>query len=206
MKDQQPYVNRAVQWLLICILALASAGVRPTQVHADPTVGAHQVFLPVVKVPEAIAAAPQCGLNEQEQIIETLAISHSGQQRASMSCNPILAAVARARAEDMGRRAYFGHVNPDGHGPNYLVQIAGYVLPSFYGQEPTSNNIESIGAGPNTAQVMFDAWMGSSKHRTHILAENEFYRPQIEYGIGFAEVPGSPYTYYWVFISAYAGP
>ncbi|MEZ4861932.1 MAG: AAA-like domain-containing protein [Caldilineaceae bacterium] len=163
-------------------------------------------LLPNIKQLKITAFTTQCTLNGQEQVIETLTINHSGQQRTSMSCNPILAAVAHARAEEMGRRAYFGHVNPEGYGPNYLVQAAGYVLPSLYGQDPTSNNIELIGAGPATAQVMFDAWMGSSKHRTHVLAENEFYRSQTEYGIGFAEVPGSPYTYYWVFISAYPGP
>ncbi|MEZ4730066.1 MAG: CAP domain-containing protein [Caldilineaceae bacterium] len=179
----------------------------PTHVHADPESGAHQLFLPVVTKTEVVTASePACQLNDQEKRIEELVIAHPEQQRSSLTCNPKLASVARARAEDMGRRAYFAHVNPDGQGPNYFVRQTGYVLPDFYSQETNGNNIESIGAGPGDADGMWNAWMKSEKHTTHILGKTSFFAEQVEYGIGFAQVPGSPYQFYWVFISARPGP
>jgi uncharacterized protein YkwD len=102
----------------------------------------------------------------------------------------------------MGRRHYFDHVNPEQQGPNYLVRLASYVLPDEYGTARSSNNIESIGAGAREAEVMWNAWMESSKHRTHLLGQGDFHRAQTDYGIGFARVPGSDYQYYWVVITA----
>lgn len=154
---------------------------------------------------EQILQLSDCQLNEQEKQIEELLRTHSDQQRTILTCSPILAIIARGRAEDMGRRSYFRHVNPDGFGANYLVRQVGYILPNSYGQAPESNNIESIGAGPNNAIGMWDAWMKSSKHRSHLLGEASFFAEQVDYGIGFAQTPGSPYQYYWVFISARQG-
>ena len=198
-------VPRQILTMMVAII-LASLFV-PVDVHADPDTAAHQLFLPMVaKADVATASNPTCQLNDQEKRLEELLRSHADQQRPQLTCNPILAAVARAHAEEMGRRAYFNHTNPDGYGPNYFVQQAGYVLPSSYSQEANGNNIESIGAGPNNADGMWDAWMKSDKHSTHLLAKGSFFTDQVDYGIGFAQVPGSPYQFYWVFISARPGP
>jgi uncharacterized protein YkwD len=179
----------------------------PIDAYADPENEAHQLFLPVVTKTEVVVASETpCQLNTQEKRIEELLRTHAEQQRSTLTCDPVLASVARARAEDMGRRAYFAHVNPDGLGPNYFVRQGGYVLPNNYSQEPGGNNVESIGAGPNNADGMWDPWMKSEKHSTHLLGKNSFYAEQVEYGIGFAQVPGSPFEYYWVFISARRGP
>ena len=188
-------------------LLLICAWLTPTNVYAEPGSGANTVFLPMISRAEEVQASePTCQLNEQEQRIATLMLSHPEQQHPALDCNPILAAVARARAEDMGRRAYFNHVNPDGQGPNYLARQAGYPIPAEYNQEVNGNNIESIGAGPNNADGMWNGWMVSEKHLTHILGANEFFAQQSEYGIGFAQVPGSPYQYYWVVIISKPGP
>ncbi len=193
-------------WMATLATVLVTCFV-PARVYADPTVDEHQVFLPIVtNVDVSPASEPACQLNDQEKRIEELLRGHSEQQRTTLSCNPTLASVARARAEDMGQRAYFAHVNPDGHGPNYLVRQAGYVLPDGYSQELNGNNIESIGAGPDAADTIWDSWMGSEKHNTHLLGKTSFFAEQVQYGIGFAQVPGSPYQYYWVFISAPVSP
>jgi uncharacterized protein YkwD len=130
----------------------------------------------------------------------------SGQQRPSLTFNPILAQVARARAADMGRRNYFAHINPDGVGPNTLVTQAGYILPAFYGNERSGNSIESIHAGGDTAEKAWDSWMHSPPHRKHILGLSDFYAGQIEYGIGHAYILSSQYKHYWVIITAKPGP
>jgi uncharacterized protein YkwD len=104
----------------------------------------------------------------------------------------------------MAARGYFGHVNPDGYGPNYLVTEAGYVLPSYYDSSPTGNNIESLAAGYATASDAWDAWMTSSEHHAHLLGSSPFFAEQIEYGIGYAQ--GGPFGHYWVVITAKPGP
>ncbi len=195
------------QMLTATLVTILAIWLTPLSVYADPATGVHQIFLPVVTKTEVIPASePACELNDQEKRIEELFRTHPEQQRATLICNPTLASVARARAEDMGRRAYFAHVNPDGQGPNYLVRQAGYVLPDSYSQEMSGNNIESIGAGAADADGMWGPWMGSEKHNTHLLGKTDFFAEQIQYGIGFAQVPGSPYQYYWVFISAPSSP
>jgi Cysteine-rich secretory protein family len=195
----------SVRFFLVCVW------LAPLNVYAagpsDSLGDTHTVFLPLVsKIEVAPASEPGCLLNEQEQQIATFLLSHPEQQRPTLACDPLLAAVARSRAADLGQRAYFSHVNPDGHGPNYLVMQAGYSLPTDYNHEATGNNIESIGAGANSATGMWEAWMVSPKHLTHILGTNDFFVQQHEYGIGYAQVQGSPYQYYWVVIIAKAGP
>jgi uncharacterized protein YkwD len=106
----------------------------------------------------------------------------------------------------MGTRNYFSHTNLDGYGPNYLVQEAGYILPSYYDQLLDANNIESICAGSSTASHAWDLLMGSDDHRTHLLGLDPFYALQTDYGIGYAYIPGSTYGHYWVIITAYKGP
>ena len=196
---------------ILCRLFLVCVWLTPLNAYADDrgdSAGdAYTVFLPLVsKIEVAPAGEPGCLLNEQEQQIATFMLSHPQQQRPTLACDPILAAVARARAEDLGQRAYFSHVNPDGHGPNYLAMQAGYTLPAAYNHEATGNNIESIGAGANSATSLWDAWMISQKHLTHILGTNDFFVQQNEYGIGYAQVQNSPYQYYWVVIIAKHGP
>lgn len=194
-------------FLATLLILIFVSWLQPIRVHADPANGSAQLFLPIVVKSQSVEASESsCQLNDQEKRIEELLRSHAEQGRAKLVCNAILAKVARERAEDMGRRAYFAHVNPDGQGANYLVRQAGYILPGSYSQETNGNNIESIGAGPNSSDGIWDAWMKSSKHNTHLLAKTSFFAEQSDYGIGFAQVPGSPYQYYWVFISARPGP
>lgn len=155
----------------------------------------YQVFLPLITY-------AKCLTNEQEEALANLIKTHPNQQRIVMNCDPILAQVAHERALDMGTRNYFNHVNPDGHGPNYLVQQAGYILPSFYDQSKKANNIESIYAGSPDPERAMDVWLGSDGHHNHILGQHSFYAEQTDYGIGYAYVPGSRYGHYWVVITA----
>ena len=168
-----------------------------TEAPTAPEAVIPQAYLPLVVVPEA-----GCQLSAEAQAIADLATGHPDQGRPTMICDPILAQVAYERALDMGQRAYFSHTNPDGHGPNYLVEQAGYTLPDWYGQALDANNIESIAAGYGTPDAAWTGWLNSSGHRAHVLAESSFWQQQTHYGIGHAYVPGSPYGHYWVFLSA----
>lgn len=186
--------------LLVAIMtALLLAGWPPSRLSlAQPPT--HWLYLPIAARPGG------CTPSAQEQRIADLMRAHPNQQRPALTCDPILEQVARARAQDMADRAYFSHTNPDGLGPNTLVRQAGYPLPGWYSTALDGNNIESIAAGPSTADATWNLWMNSPGHSLHLLGLDPFWAEQIEYGIGFVAKPGSPYTYYWVAITAKREP
>jgi uncharacterized protein YkwD len=171
----------------------------------QPLVG-HHLFLPVLEKTRVAAAIPEekpaCALNDFEQAVAIQMATHPEQGRETLQCNPILAQVARVRAQDMATRGYFSHVNLDGLGPNYLVEQAGYTLPDWYSQEEAANNLESIGAGYDHPDKAWAAWMESNYHREHVLGLNGFYARQTAYGIGYVAAPDSPFKHYWVVITA----
>ncbi len=173
----------------------------------DPPVSSYgtQVYLPLIRFPEAAPVAPPCGMNAQANEMAALLTGSAEQQSAGIICNSILTQVAQNKAADMASRNYFGHVTPDGFGPNSLVQQAGYVLPGYYGDDSTANYIESIAAGRSTAGNTWNQWMTSETHRNHLLGLTDFYARQVEFGVGYVNVPGSPYTHYWVVIIAEPG-
>lgn len=185
--------------ILFVIISLLVIGTVPASVQAQSIRSA--VYLPFLTA-SAISHTP----NDQELKIAQLMQSAPEQRRAKLRYNPVLAEVARKRAEDMAQRAYVAHVNPDGKGPNYLVRQAGYILPDFYPYTLDANNIESIAAGQPTVEQVWATWLNSAPHRAHILATDPFYAAQIDYGIGYAYNPDSTYVHYWVIITAQPGP
>ena len=89
-----------------------------------------------------------------------------------LKTNSLLAEAAQLKAEDMARRGYFSHVDPDGREPWYWFNQIGYRYSS---------------AGENLAVNFFDssevekAWMNSPAHRENILK-----RQFTEMGVGVA--------------------
>lgn len=164
-----------------------------------------QAYLPMLTRPNA------CELNEEEQAIADLATGDPEQERETMSCHPILAQVARQHAVDMATRDYFDLCDPEGFGPNYRVERAGYDLPEWYDQEELcdethkNNNVESIAAHFtfDTPEEVWDFWLDDNGHSDHVLGEGDFFAGQTNYGIGYAFAAGSTYKHYWVFISAH---
>lgn len=161
--------------------------------------------LPAVRARQVCRGPAPAGpavLRPREQEVARLLENDPGQQRPRLVLNPVLAAVARQKAQDMARRNYYEHVDPDGHGANYLVLRAGYSLPDYYDHSPAGNNIESMGGGYPTAAAAWAGWMGSPGHRTHILGLTRGYRAQSEYGVGYAFRNDSEYGHYWVVLIA----
>lgn len=138
--------------------------------------------------------------NAEERAVARLVAKHPQQGRPRMTHDAYLHLVARARAKDMARRDYFGHTDPDGYGPNRILRLTGYGLPDSY---TLPNNIESLAAGTNyTPSRAFQAWLDSSLHRPHLLADGSFYEGQTRYGVGYAKSARSRYKHYYVFLSA----
>lgn len=191
--------------LTIMLLGLLSLNV-PAQAQDLPAspLAAEGLFLPMLSA-EVQNVEPRqevCELNAEEQAILDLMTNAEHQGRDVVHCNPILARVARARAADMGARAFFGHTNPDGHGPNFMVSEAGFELPGWYDHRDQANNLESIGGGYPSPDAVWAAWMSSPNHRVHILGTNSFYADQHEVGVGYVNDPNSPFGTYWVVITA----
>lgn len=140
--------------------------------------------------------------NAQEREMMAFIRGHSKQKRSQLKWEPRLAKAARAKAQDMGRRGYYSHVDPDGFGPNRLVQKTGYKLPVSWTAFDETNYVESFVAGHATAESAFKSLLGSTLHAQHLLGLSEFTRKETNGAVGYAHVPNSPYGHYWVFLSA----
>lgn len=149
-----------------------------------------------------VTPASAVTLQPQEQAIANDLVTNPNQGRPYMVLDPIIEAVARARAKDMAVRNYFSHVNPDGVAANYLLAQAGYQLPSWWGNDPTANYVESIAAGYSSPSDTWTQWMDSPPHKEHLLAQNSFFATETHYGVGYYYDPNSTYQYYWVVITA----
>lgn len=128
--------------------------------------------------------------------------------KVQLKWNDKLAKAAEFRAKDMASRDYFDHTTPEGIGPNYYINKAGYALNSDWLKNIKANNFESIAANHPTAVDGIKAFIiGKSSpgfmHRKHILGMDDWYGSLYDIGIGFAKVPeGSIYkTYLCVLIA-----
>lgn len=147
---------------------------------------------------------PSClPLRPFEEELLRLMVEDPEQRRKSIHCHPILQRVARERGEDMARRNYFNHTNPDGDGPNVLVTRAGYRLPGWYPTDQDANSIESISGGRPTAEDVWNALRVSPGHRSHVLGMEDFFAKQTNVGIGYTLVEHSHHWHYWVILSAH---
>jgi len=195
-----PLHKRSSSLLLASVITFCVLFVpHPVQAQASPDgqTAQPQVYLPLVISRQTAVSDSSWQPNPQEQQVEALFRTDPEQHRQNMTRNDILSSVARVRAEDMAAHNYFSHISLDGHGPNYWVTQAGYVLPAYYAAN--GNNIESIGLNYSSGDAVWDAWKHSPGHRVHVLAEEDFYATQIDYGIGYAESSNGSY---WVIITA----
>ncbi|MFE7314911.1 CAP domain-containing protein [Streptomyces sp. NPDC057555] len=105
------------------------------------------------------------------------------QERARAGCSPVTAGdelgdLAQAFSDDMARRGFFGHTDPDGHSPWDRARAQGV----------TDLGGENIARGQADAQAVMDTWMTSPGHRANIL--NCEYKTL---GVGAHFGPGGPW-------------
>jgi hypothetical protein len=94
-----------------------------------------------------------------------------------------LTTAARQHSQDMAQQNYFGHDSLDGRKFYERILDAGYDY---------STCGENIAAGYGSPEAVVNAWMNSSGHRANILNTNF-----CDIGVGYVNVPGSAYQYYW---------
>lgn len=131
--------------------------------------------------PPPAAPAPDAGAGcgePMEARVTELANAARG-AGSPLQCDDLLTRVARAHSEDMCRRRFFDHTNPDRQAPWDRVQAAG----GDFGYAG-----ENIAQGYATAEATHQGWMNSPGHRANLLNGN-FRRV----GVGFAPCNGQNY-------------
>lgn len=86
------------------------------------------------------------------------------QRRAARGCGTLawhagLARVAQRHSEDMARRRFFGHDNPDGEDPFDRLREAGIDF---------TMAAENVASGHPDGKQVFDGWVGSRGHRRNL--------------------------------------
>ena len=122
--------------------------------------------------------------------------------------NDKLAGAAEAKAIDMAKRDYFGHVDPDGYGINYFINESGYKLVPDWIKNKSLNYFESLavntsGGEESIKYLIIDAKTPSLGHRKHLLGLDKWNASLTDIGIGFARREnGSKYKTYTCIIIA----
>lgn len=116
--------------------------------------------------------------------------------------NDTLASVAEAKAYDMAKRNYLGHVTPEGVGINYMISQKGYALLPEWLKDKKDNFFESISGGAKDGHAMIDLLIIDKDeptlgHRKHLMGLTKFTSGLVDVGIGFARIDsGATYLSY----------
>ncbi len=128
-----------------------------------------------------IYSTPLTGTNDSKDarltIKGVITLSNSERQKQNVSTlkeNAKLDAAAKAKVDDMFKQQYFEHISPDGRGPGYLAEDAGYTY-IIVGENLALGNFKDDAA-------LVAAWMASPGHKANIL-NNRF----TEIGVAVAE-------------------
>jgi uncharacterized protein YkwD len=164
-----------------------------------------QIVVAAIVFSSAIAAQqaqPQIRVSDLEQKINGLINS----ERQARNLKPLvfdedLSKIARAHSEDMIKRGFFDHVNPDGEVPRDRVRLAGYTCGRTVGENIFQNNLYSRvtvtgnrksydwNSLDQIAASTVKGWMHSSGHRQNILQPS-----YVSTGIG-AAIAGNGQVY-----------
>ena len=84
----------------------------------------------------------------------------ASQSLGGLTLNPVLAAAAQAKADDMAAKSYFAHLSPEGYDFWYWIDKAGYKY-SMAG--------ENLAIRFATSEAVVQGWMNSPTHKENIL-------------------------------------
>ena len=131
----------------------------------------------------------------EQQIHQSVNLQRRANDRQPLELDDTLASLARAHSEDMTKRGYFKHVNPEGETPMNRLQKAGYDKCRLVGENIYQNNLYSSvttqkkkttydwNSMETIAATTLKAWMDSPSHRDNIL-QNDYTSEGIGVAIG----------------------
>jgi uncharacterized protein YkwD len=139
-------------------------------------------------------AKPEIRIPDLErQIHQSVNLQRSANDRQPLEWDDTLVNLARAHSDDMAKRGYFKHVNPEGETPMKRLEQAGYNKCRLVGENIYQNNLYSR-AITEKKRTTYDwnsmeaitsttlkGWMDSDSHRENIL-QNDYTRE----GVGVA--------------------
>lgn len=125
----------------------------------------------------------------------------SWQRRERTYTNEMLMRAAQVKANSMAEGNYFSHTYPSGASANKNVRLTGYILPDWYPE--SGNQVEALAGGQKSAAEAFDDLLRSPLHHDFITGEDDFYKGQECFGVGYAHSSKDDSTYhdYYVVIS-----
>ena len=132
---------------------------------------------------------PEIRIPELEQRIHELVnVQRRANNQAPLPWDDELSKIARAHSEDMAKRKYFNHTNPEGLTPMKRAAAAGYKSCQLMGENIFQNNLYSRVIQEKTrkttettydwnspqtiAATTLKGWMDSEGHRQNILNKN----------------------------------
>ena len=141
-------------------------------------------------------AKPEIRIPDLErQVHESVNLQRRANDRQPLEWDETLVNLARAHSEDMTKRGYFKHVNPEGETPMNRLQQAGYNKCRLVGENIYQNNLYSR-AITEKKRTTYDwnsmetitattlkGWMDSDSHRENIL-QNDYTREGVGVAIG----------------------
>lgn len=121
--------------------------------------------------------------------------------------NDTLARVAEAKAMDMAKRNYFGHLTPEGYGINHFINQSGYTLNGEWLKANNLSYFESISSGDESGieavkSLIIDNNDTNKGHRNHLLGISKWDASLYDIGIGFIKSDGSNYKSYMCVVIA----
>ena len=134
-----------------------------------------------ISVPTAKPAAAGTASAIEKQVLDLVNAERAKYGLSALTWADDLANIARAHSQDMIRRNYFDHTDPDGRSPFDRLKNAG--IRYRYAAE-------NIAYGQKSPAAVMNAWMNSSGHRKNILNAN-----LKEIGVGAVSSSGG--TIYW---------
>ncbi len=112
-----------------------------------------------------LATAPLEALaGPESELFERVNRVRSDHKLLELAPSQELARVARAHAEDMARRSFLSHVNPEGQNPLNRAQAAG-----LSGFRLLAENIGASTVGGDRVAIIVAEWMNSHDHRENLL-------------------------------------
>jgi len=149
----------------------------------------NSIYLPIAAGPPPVPAPPA----PEKVFLWELCVA-PGQQRSYMVWDECLALAAELRCEQTSVK--FDHCYL---GDCVNRTVGRYCrLPAEYPEN--GNSIESLVAGVRDPIKALEFLLSSPAHADHLLGRNDFFRSQFRCGIGFMEIPGTEYTFYYVIL------